>query len=209
MHWIKLSLQKPEEGVAVLFGVDCGPGGWMWQEGMYSNRRGCIVALVDGEDTPIPYPTHWSPGPGPPSPIKHETTRSIHAWGLKTFGQVRDPAVYIGRALEEFAELVGELNLDEDKAHYHFCDLFGSDTDLEIGEVLGIIAQAIKDACSVPDGKWAAVCEESADVRIVLQHLHGALGHDMAADEARKMQVNRERKWPAPDGEGISHHLED
>ncbi len=132
--------------------------------------------------------------------MKHETTRSIHAWGLETFGQVRDPAVYIGRALEEFAELVGELDPGDEM-------WAGSGFD-HICSYLKKFAHEIKKY-SVPDGKWDAVCEESADVRIVLQHLHGALGHDMADDEARKMQVNRGRKWPAPDGGGISHHLED
>ena len=132
--------------------------------------------------------------------MKHETTRSICDWGLETFGPVRAPAVYISRALEEFAELVGELDPGDEM-------WAGSGFD-HICLSLKKFAQEIKQY-SVPNGKESAVCEESADVRIVLQHLHGALGHDMADDEARKMAINRERKWPPPNGEGVAYHLDE
>ena len=121
-----------------------------------------------------------------------ETTSSIGQWGLETFGPARDPAAFIGRALEEMVELIGDhVVLDDFQTHNL--------------DVLNVVAKFLKD-----DAKFrptAGASAESADIRIFLEHFNYALGVDGQEEVEKKMVINRERKWNIDPKSGTAQHV--
>ena len=49
--------------------------------------------------------------------------------------------------------------------------------------------------------------EEMADCFILLLNLAEMAGVDLMTEARRKMEINRKRKWGAPDADGVCHHL--
>lgn len=49
--------------------------------------------------------------------------------------------------------------------------------------------------------------EEMADCFILLLNLAEMAGVDLMAEARRKMEINRKRKWGAPDADGVCHHV--
>lgn len=49
--------------------------------------------------------------------------------------------------------------------------------------------------------------EELADVLIVALNIAYQLGFDMEYEVERKMAINKNRQWSAPDADGVIHHL--
>lgn len=121
-----------------------------------------------------------------------ESTNTVYEWGLRTFGRVRDPAVYIGRALEEFAELVNLIEFKDDAGEYAVT-------------ALKDVAEEIKQEGSIRYASAEDVAEEVADVRIVLEHVLGFLGYDGQVEVDKKMAKNRRREWKTR-GDGTGQH---
>lgn len=49
--------------------------------------------------------------------------------------------------------------------------------------------------------------EEMADCFILLLNLAEMAGVDLMTEARRKMEINRKRKWGAPDADGVCHHV--
>ena len=128
--------------------------------------------------------------------VMSETTRSIGKWSLETFGKPRDPAAFIGRALEEFVELIGDyMEVPENKRSF-----FDSSLD-----VMSVVAKYLKDIAVFKQADRLAHTE-SADIRIFLEHFNYALGVDGQAEVEKKMEINRGREWNIDPNSGTAQH---
>lgn len=122
----------------------------------------------------------------------NESTSSIGQWGLETFGPVRDPAAFIGRALEEMVELInGHVQLPAFQL-----------TNLEIMQVL---ANFLKNKATSYNNNAAAA--EVADIRIFLEHFNYAIGVDGQEEVDKKMEINRGRSWNIDPKSGTAQHV--
>jgi hypothetical protein len=125
--------------------------------------------------------------------LPEETTASIGKWGIETFGKVRDPAAFIGRALEEMVELIDGCVVLNDFQHHNL-------------DVLTLVANFLKDEAKILRKAYSA--EEAADIRIFLEHFNYALGVDGQEEVDKKIAINRERTWNIDPKSGTAQHKE-
>lgn len=122
-----------------------------------------------------------------------ETTSTIGTWGLETFGKVRDPAAFIGRALEEMVELIeGSVTLPA--FHKHSLD------------IMTLLSRHLKDEARI-NMNSDFVVPEATDVRIFLEHLVWAFRRDGQEEVDKKMAINRERTWNIDPKSGTAQHV--
>ena len=157
-EWIRTKDQLPKLYAPVLtdtmFEAILTPDGW---------------ALIDGE------PEAWAYI----QPQRAETQQSITEWGQYTFGKASDPALLVGRALDEFAELM-EILLPE-----------------RVAKKFTEVCDSLRARARTPKGKdvQAKVAGELADILVVLSQVAEGYGIDLLGAVDAKMEVNRARKW--------------
>lgn len=121
-------------------------------------------------------------------PIRSEDQQSISDWGTHTFGQVKDPAVLVGRALEEFGELV--LLLMETRAGRKFQEVLAS----------------VQARLRTPEYRdESLIADELADILVVLYQAAEGYGVDLLGAVDNKMKTNRSRKWKITQS-GVGQH---
>jgi NTP pyrophosphatase (non-canonical NTP hydrolase) len=151
-------------------------------------EEGCLTP--DGWSTKVP-PTAWK---YIFEPVRSESQRSISEWGQYIFGKAKDPALLVGRALNEFAELM-ELLLPE-----------------QTGKKFVEVCDSLRARIRTPNAVFPAsrnlegeLAEEMADVMIVLLQAAEAYDIDLLGAVDAKMKVNRARKWNVTES-GIGQH---
>lgn len=138
-------------------------------------------------------PAGWESGNIPQSwfpiykPQRDEDQKSISEWGQYTFGVAKDPSVIVGRALEEFGELM---------------TLFLSP---ETGRKFKDTITAVRARSGLQELDVGKIADELADVLVVLYQAAESFGIDLLGAVDAKMVVNRARKWKITD-EGIGQH---
>jgi NTP pyrophosphatase (non-canonical NTP hydrolase) len=123
-----------------------------------------------------------------------ETQKTITDWQREVFGPPADGAHLVGRALLEFAELLGVLG-------------YG----ITATDLCWVAEMVLARGTNKVDGPAAvdrdALADELADVAIVLAGTASAFGIDLQAAVDLKMAENRGRRWKA-DGRGTGKHVE-
>jgi NTP pyrophosphatase (non-canonical NTP hydrolase) len=122
-------------------------------------------------------------------PGRDETQQSVSEWGQSVFGRASDPALLVGRALNEFAELM-EVLLPE-----------------RIAKEFTEICDSLRARVRTPKNKdiRAEVANELADIVVVLLQAAEGYGVDLLGVVDAKMEINRSRKWKIIQG-GIGQH---
>jgi len=152
---------------------------------------GTTFLTPDGWDGGLP-PVQWA---YVPDPHRDENQQSISEWGQHTFGVTKDPAILVGRALEEFGEICALL-LDP-AAGKKFTEMIDS-----VKARLMTHDCLLADARLERDGRFA---DELADVVVVLLQVAEGYGLDLLGAVDSKMVVNRARKWKT-DKFGVGQH---
>lgn len=138
-----------------------------------------------------------SPAEGVEPDSAHETSQSIAAWQLATFGEAT-PRVTVLRAMDEMIELL-ELVFAPQKesgsAHY-------------INQIKMCVRRLARVYGTEPAFDAAKASEEVADIGIVLSPLHVLAGTDAPIAIDRKMVKNRARQWHT-NGDGTGQHVKD
>lgn len=120
--------------------------------------------------------------------METETTKTIADWGKETFGEARNPSVYVGRALLEYIELM-ELIVK------------GSDWAPRMKRV----SEVLMNSAVLHEKDYAAAAQELADVFIVLEQAFAAVGTTSEAEVNKKMAINRNRSWTKLQ-DGVAQH---
>jgi NTP pyrophosphatase (non-canonical NTP hydrolase) len=168
MNWIKTSEQLPKLYAPVLTDKMCGskltPDGW--------------EKAID--------PKNWA---YIFDPLRDEDQTSISEWGAYTFGTAKDPALLVGRALEEFGELASLL------------------LPAKVGSMFRDVITALMKELETPELSdiGELVSGELADILVVLYQAAEGYGIDLLGAVDEKMTVNRARKWKTSK-EGIGQH---
>ena len=173
MNWIKTEDELPKLYAPVL-------ADWM----------GTTFLTPDGWDGGLP-PQRWA---YVVDTIRDENQVSISEWGAHTFGVAKDPALLVGRALEEFAEL---------------CFLLLTP---EVGKKFREVVDSLKCRMRTPatpkptiEDMGEDLSGELADTLVVLFQAAEGYGIDLLGAVDAKMKVNRARKWNT-DKDGMGQH---
>jgi NTP pyrophosphatase (non-canonical NTP hydrolase) len=151
--------------------------------------------LTDRMHESVLTPDGWKGGPPETwayiyDPCRRESQQSISEWGVHTFGKVADSATLVGRALEEYAELMSLLLPDEIGAKFQ--------------EMVDSLRARIRTpTATVPASH--SISDELADVVVVLMQAAEGYGVDLLGAVDHKMKVNRARKWKT-DKLGVGQH---
>lgn len=161
-------------------------GGLCWrcrhQEAIDAQRAGRVRV------GPLGYPE----GLGAGDAAAHETTATISAWCVATFGKPDAKAAAL-RILDECAEL---------------CIAAGVD----VMDMTGVVMDRYNKYFDCPKSPYlsrpdpAAIPAELADIRITVCHAAAALGTDHDADVDLKMRTNRHKRTWIPNGDGTAQH---
>lgn len=129
-----------------------------------------------------------------------ETSASIARWRSDTFGPLR---ITQERFELSCALMRAAMDAVRDMDWHPGIERPNLTIALRAAEELAELIEMLVEDDAIP-----YACEEAADVSIVLDGILGAHGRELEDERAKKMAVNRARKWKMT-GEGCGQHVKE